>query len=267
MIRRYFYLYRGSLPRVFEQLYWPLVNILVWGFLTIYLQQFDGGKHVEGAMHFEGTLPNFVAMFLGGLILWDILFRCQTGVTMAYMEEVWSRNLLNLFVTPIRPLEFIVAFMCVSILKVALTTVISLLMAYLFFGFDAFVMGAWLAVFMASLLLFGVSTGVMILTLILRYGQGVEALAWGLLFVIQPVSAVFYPVSVLPEFLQPIAYSLPTAHIFEGMRQVLDGGGAPIEHLLAATGLNAVFLMAALLFFYRGLSEAKREGRLLRVGE
>jgi ABC-2 type transport system permease protein len=240
---------------VFEQLYWPLVDILVWGFITIYLQQFGG------------ALPNFVTYFLGGLILWDMLFRTQTGVAVAYLEEVWSRNLLNLFVSPMRPSEFIAAAMCVSIIKVVFTAAVSLLVAYLFFDFSIFVMGVWLMAFFASLLMFGFSAGLMISTLLIRFGQGAENLALGLLFVIQPVSAVFYPVSVLPAFLQPVAYSLPTAHIFEGMRQVLDGGGAPIEHLLAATGLNVIFLIVGLVMFYKSLGEAQREGRLLRVGE
>jgi ABC-2 type transport system permease protein len=166
-----------------------------------------------------------------------------------------------------RSSEFIVAAMCVSIIKVVFTAAVSLLVAYLFFDFSIFVMGVWLMAFFASLLMFGFSAGLMISTLLIRFGQGAENLALGLLFVIQPVSAVFYPVSVLPAFLQPVAYSLPTAHIFEGMRQVLDGGGAPIEHLLAATGLNVIFLIVGLVMFYKSLGEAQREGRLLRVGE
>ncbi|MBI5136843.1 MAG: ABC transporter permease [Nitrospirae bacterium] len=255
LILRYFYLYRGSLPRLLEQLYWPVVDILVWGFVTIYLRQF------------EGELPNFLAYFLGGLILWDVLFRSQVGVSVAYLEEVWSRNLLNLFVSPLRPAEFIAASMGIAIMRVAFTTVVTLLIAYLFYGFSAFVMGVWLWVFMGSLVLMGWSMGIFIAGLVMRFGQGAESLAWGLIFLIQPVAAVFYPVSVLPGFLQPVSHAIPAAHVFEGMRQVLDGAGVPTTHLMAAYALNAVYLVAALAFFYRTLAEAKREGRLLRVGE
>lgn len=255
LILRHFYLYRSSVPRLLEQLYWPLVDIMVWGFITIYLRQF------------EGALPNFLAFFLGGLILWDVLFRSQMGVSMAYLEEIWSRNLLNLFVSPMRPSEFIAASIGVAIIRVGFTSVVSLLIAYLFFGFSAVVMGLWLWAFLGSLMMLGWSIGIFISSLVMRFGQGAESLAWGLIFVIQPVAAVFYPVEVLPGFLQLIAHSIPAAHIFEGMRQVLAGAGAPTGHLMAAYALNIVYLTAALMFFYRTLGEAKREGRLLRVGE
>ncbi len=255
LVLRYFYLYRSSVPRLLEQLYWPVVDILVWGFVTIYLRQF------------EGALPNFLAYFLGGLILWDVLFRSQVGVSVAYLEEVWSRNLLNLFVSPMRPSEFIAASMGIAILRVAFTTLVTLSIAYLFYGFSALVMGAWLGGFMLSLMLMGWSLGIFISSLIMRFGQGAESLAWGLIFLIQPVAAVFYPVSVLPPFLQPIAHAIPAAHIFEGMRQVLDGAGPPTGHLMAAYGLNVIYLAGALAFFYWTLAEARREGRLLRVGE
>lgn len=252
---RYFYLYRGSPPRLLEQLYWPVVDLLVWGFVTIYLRQF------------EGTLPNFLAFFLGGLILWDILFRSQVGVSVAYLEEVWSRNLLNLFVSPLRPAEFLGASMMIAIMRVAFTATVTLVIAWGFYGFNAFVMGLWLWVFMASLILMGWALGIFISALIMRFGQGAESLAWGLIFLVQPVAAVFYPVAVLPEALQHVSQFIPAAHVFEGMRQVLNGGLPPAHHLAWAFGLNVVYLSASLVFFYATLAEAKREGRLLRVGE
>lgn len=252
---RYFYLYRGSVPRLLEQLYWPVVDLLVWGFVTIYLRQF------------EGALPNFLAYFLGGLILWDILFRSQVGVSVAYLEEVWSRNLLNLFVSPLRPVEFLGASMTIAIMRVAFTATVTLVIARAFYGFNAFVMGAWIAAFMASLILMGWAMGIFISALIMRFGQGAESLAWGLIFLVQPVAAVFYPVAVLPEALQHVSQVIPAAHVFEGMRQVLDGGPAPTGHLAWAYGLNGFYLTAAVAFFYATLGEAKREGRLLRVGE
>ncbi len=257
LILRYFYLYRSSVPRLLEQIYWPLVDIMVWGFVTVYLRQFEG----------EGVLPNVLAFFLGGLILWDVLLRSQVGVSMAYLEEVWSRNLLNLFVSPMRPMEFIAASIGFAIIKVSFTATVSLTIAYLAFDFSVFVMGLWLWAFLFGLMMFGWTVGILISSLVMRFGQGAESLAWGLIFVIQPVAAVFYPVSVLPELLQSIALSIPAAHIFEGMRQVIDGGAAPTEHLMMAFGLNVIYLMAALIIFNRSLAEAKREGRLLRVGE
>jgi ABC-2 type transport system permease protein len=252
---RYFYLYRGSFPRLIEQLYWPVVDLLVWGFVTIYLRQF------------EGALPNFLAFFLGGLILWDILFRSQVGVSVAYLEEVWSRNLLNLFVSPLRPAEFIGASMMIAIMRVGFTATVTLVLAWGFYGFNAFVMGGWLGLFMGSLILMGWAMGIFISALIMRFGQGAESLAWGLIFLVQPVAAVFYPVEVLPVPLQHVSQFTPAAHVFEGMRAVLNHAAPPTGHLAWAYALNVVYLAGALAFFYATLAEAKREGRLLRVGE
>ena len=252
---RYFYLYRSSLPRLLEQLYWPVVDLLVWGFLTIYLRRF------------AGELPDFLAYFLGGLILWDILFRSQVGVSVAYLEEVWSRNLLNLFVSPLTTREFLASAMTIAIMRVAFTATVTLVIAWGFYGFNAFVMGAWIWTFMGSLILMGWSLGFFISALIMRFGQGAESLAWGLIFLVQPVAAVFYPVAVLPKALQHVSQYIPAAHVFEGMRQVLDGAGPPLHHLAWAYGLNAIYLAGSLVFFYAMLAEAKREGRLLRVGE
>ncbi|MDH5527118.1 MAG: ABC transporter permease [Nitrospirota bacterium] len=252
---RYIYLYRGSLPRMLEQLYWPVMDLLVWGFVTIYLRQF------------EGQLPNFLAYFLGGLVLWDILFRSQVGVSVAYLEEVWSRNLLNLFVSPLRPIELIAAAMTFSVARVAFTASVSVSIAWLAYDFNTFIMGTWLAAFVGALIVMGWGMGIVISALIMRFGQGAESLAWGLIFLIQPVAAVFYPVSVLPEPLQLVAWMIPASHVFEGMRQVLNGGPSPTEHLAWAFGLGAVYFAAGLTFFYAILREAKRAGRLLRVGE
>lgn len=255
MALRHFYLYRKSIPRLLEQFYWPVMDLLVWGFVSIYLRQFDG------------SLPNFLAYFLGGLILWDMLFRSQVGVTVAYLEEVWSRNLLNLFVSPLRPIEFLAGTISIAILRASFAASVTLSLAWVVYGFNAFVMGVWLWAFVISLYVMGWAMGIVISALILRFGQGAESLAWGLIFLVQPVACVFYPVDVLPPVLQPIAHSIPASHVFEGMRQVLDGGPAPTHHLLWAYGLNALYAVFALLFFYQFFAEAKREGRLLRVGE
>ncbi|MDH4230013.1 MAG: ABC transporter permease [Nitrospirota bacterium] len=252
---RYFYLYRGSLPRLLEQLYWPVVDLLVWGFVTIYLSRF------------EGTLPNFMAYFLGGLVLWDILFRSQVGVSVAYLEEIWSRNLLNLFVSPLRPIELLLASMGTAVMRVVFTASVSVTIAWLFYGFNLFVMGIWVAAFMGALMLMGWALGIFISALVMRFGQGAESLAWGLIFLVQPVAAVFYPVSVLPLPLQYVSAGIPASHVFEGMRQVLDGGPAPLSNLLWAYLLGVVYMGLALTFFYAILREARREGRLLRVGE
>jgi len=252
---RHLYLYKRSPSRLMEIFYWPLLDLLVWGFITIYLEQL------------QGTLPNFVAFFLGALILWDILYRCQQGISVSFLEEVWSRNLLNLFVSPLRPGEFLIATMLISVFKLLSAALVTVVLAWLLYSFNVFLIGFSLIPFVLNLIFLGWSIGILTTTLILRYGQKAEILAWGLAFLFQPVSAVFYPVSVLPTVLQKIALFIPATHVFEGMRSVLRNEGLPIEHLVWAFGLNALYLMASLFLFYHVFTIVKQRGLLLRVGE
>lgn len=255
MMMRHLYLYRRSLSRLMEIFYWPLLDLMVWGFITIYLSQF------------EGALPNFLGFFLGALILWDILYRSQQGISISFLEEVWSRNLLNLFVTPLRPAEFLLAVMGISIFKLFTAGVVTVTLAWLLYSFNIFVMGVALLPFVFNLMVFGWAIGVTTTAVILRFGQKAEIMAWGLAFVFQPVSAVFYPVSVLPPWLQDIAWYIPATPVFEGMRTVIQSGGFPVELLLWSLFLNGIYLTVAILYFYHMFHVAKQKGLLMRVGE
>jgi ABC-2 type transport system permease protein len=252
---RHILLYRRSPQRVMEILYWPVLDLLLWGFITVYLAKFQEG------------LPRFVAFFLGALILWDILFRAQQGVCITFLEEVWSRNLLNLFVSPLRPIEYLASTMLISLLKVTLASLATVLLAYLFYGFNLFVIGISLIPFVLNLIMMGWSIGIFTTAIVLRYGQQAEVLAWGLVFLVQPFSAVFYPVSVLPHFLQVTANYIPAAHVFEGMRAVVAGGDFPFGPLVWAFGLNLIYFLLVIRFFYWIFGIVRRKGLLVRVGE
>ena len=200
LITRHLYLYRRSLARVMEIFYWPFLDLVIWGFITTYLMQFEGELH--GA----------VTWFLGALILWDVLFRAQQGITISFLEEIWARNLLNLFGSPLKPSEFLAATMALSVFKVAAVAVVMVVAALLFFDYNVFKIGLFLVPFVLSLLVAGWVIGVLTTSLILRFGQEVEVLAWGLVFLFQPISCVFYPMDVLPGWLQAIAWMNPAAH-------------------------------------------------------
>ncbi len=249
---RHFYLYKRSLARWMGIFYWPLIDLFVWGFITIYLKQY---------------LSEFVVAFLGALILWDILFRSQQGVSITFLEEVWSRNLLNLFVSPLRPIEFLTASMLMGLFMVTAATLASALLAWLFYSFNLLVLGVALLPFILNLVAMGWAVGVVTTAIVLRFGQKAEVLAWGLMFFFQPISAVFYPVAVLPSWLQPVAMTVPATHVFEGMRQVLAAGAFPWQSLLWATGLNSLYLLAAFAFFYWIFGQVRELGLLLKVGE
>ncbi len=255
LITRHLYLYRRSLARVMEIFYWPFLDLVIWGFITMYLMQFKGELH--GA----------VTWFLGALILWDVLFRAQQGITISFLEEIWARNLLNLFGSPLKPSEFLAATMALSVFKVAAVAVVMVVAALLFFDYNVFKIGLFLVPFVLSLLVAGWVIGVLTTSLILRFGQEVEVLAWGLVFLFQPISCVFYPMDVLPGWLQAIAWMNPAAHVFEGMRGVLLEGTLPLAHLAWSFGLNLVYLALMIWFFHYMFGVCKERGLLVRVGE
>jgi ABC-2 type transport system permease protein len=249
------YLYKRSFPRLMEVFYWPLLDLLVWGFITIYLAQF------------KQSLPGFITFFLGALILWDILFRSQQGISVSFLEDVWAKNLLNLFASPLSPAEYILSLMLVSVVKLITVTAIMAALAWVLYSFNIFLIGISLIPFILNLIIMGWAIGIITTALILRFGQETEVLAWALGFMFMPVSAVFYPVSVLPPFLQAIARYVPSSHVFEAMREVISTGGFPLSQLLWATGLNLIYVFASYLFFHWNFNVVKQKGLLVKIGE
>lgn len=255
LVARHLYLYRRSLPRIMEIFYWPFLDLVIWGFITLYLARY------------QPQIPGFITFFLGALILWDMLFRSQQGITISFLEEMWARNLMNLFASPLTPGEFLAATIVMSIFKV---TAVSLLMgfcAWLFYDYNVLVMGLWLLPFVLNLVVTGWGIGVLTTSLIMRFGQEAEVLAWSMVFLFQPISCVFYPMEVLPSWLKAVAWVNPAAHVFEGMRAVLSGAGTPMTHLIWACGLNALLLAGMIAWFYRTFAYCKVQGSLVRVGE
>ena len=255
IVTRHLYLYRRSPFRVFELLYWPFLELVVWGFVSIWIQTI------------AGAAGNFIAFFLGGFILWDLMFRAQQGLSMAYLEEVWSRNLMNLFVSPLTVTEFLVASGAVSLAKLTLSTVIMAILASALYGFQLLSLGASLVPFVGILVLFGWALGVATMGLVMRFGQGAESLVWVVAFIIQPVACVFYPLSTLPAWLQPVALATPLVHVFEGMRAVIAGGGVPWGALATGAALDGLYVVAAIAFFHHTFAIVRDRGLLARTGE
>ncbi len=255
LLSRHMYLYKRSFARMLEIFYWPFLDLVVWGFITIYLEKV--GVQVHGAVTF----------FLGALILWDVLFRAQQGIAVSFLEEMWARNLMNLFASPLTVGEYLVATMTMSVIKVTAVGSLMMLFAWTFYSYDILQMGLSLFPFILNLVVSGWIIGVLTTSIIMRFGQQAEVLAWGMVFLFQPISCVFYPMEVLPSVLQSIAWFVPPAHIFEGMRSILTTGSVPVTHLLWATGLNTGFLFLIVLWFYHTFNICKDRGMLVRVGE
>ncbi|WP_341894546.1 ABC transporter permease [Ferrovibrio terrae] len=255
MLLRHWYLLSGSWTRVVELIYWPAVQMIMWGFLT----QFLAGKTSYVAQAF--------GVFIAGMMLWDSMFRVQLGVAISFLEEMWSRNLGNLFVSPLRPGEFAASILAMGLIRTLVGMVPVSFMAWVFFDFSVYGMGLALAAFFFSLIMFGWAIGVAVCGLIMRHGLGAESAAWGAMFLILPVAAVYYPVSVLPGWLQLVAWSLPPAYVFEGMRALLVDGVLRSDLLIGAFALNALYLALGFIIFLSLFESARRRGLLLGQGE
>jgi ABC-2 type transport system permease protein len=256
MMLRYWYLLRSSWPRLLDLVYWPTVQMITWGFLQFYIMQNAGGIFARAG----GT-------FIGAVLLWDILFRGQLGFSISFMEEMWARNIGNLMMSPLRPLEFIVALMVMSIVRLAVGVIPVTLLAIAFFGFNLYGLGFALAAFFVNLLLTGWAVGIFVSGLVLRNGLGAENLAWSIMFLFMPLTCVYYPVTTLPSWLQPVAWALPPTYVFEGMRALLIQHTFRADLMLDALAINAVFFAAGVFAFLKLLQSARRAGTLLQAGE
>ena len=255
MVLRYWYLLRGSWPRVADLVYWPAVQMLMWGFLQLYLvDQTSMAAQAGGA-------------FIGAVLLWDILFRGQIGFSMSFLEELWSRNLGNLMMTPLRAPEFVIALMFMSTVRVLIGLVPVSLLAIVFFGFNFWALGLAVAAFFANLILTSWSIGLIASGMVLKKGLGAEGLAWSMTFLLLPLACVYYPVAVLPGWLQWISLALPPTHVFEGLRALVLEQRFDASDMLAALLLNVVFFAAASVTFGLLMRSARNSGSLMQTGE
>jgi len=261
MVRRYLYLLRSSWPRIFDLIYWPLVQMLTWGFLQTYLARASNAGALAGRLGLTaGTL-------IGAMLLWDILFRGQLGFSISFLEEMWARNIANLLMSPLRPAEFIIALMTMSLVRLAIGFVPVTLLAIWFFGFNLWGLGLALGVFFANLILTSWSIGLLCSGLVLRYGLAAESLVWTIMFLMQPLACVFYPLAILPRPLQLLASTLPPTYVFEGLRALLTRHEFRLDLMGEAFALNVVFFAAAFAGFLLLLRSARRAGTLLQTGE
>jgi ABC-2 type transport system permease protein len=255
MMLRYWYLLRSSWPRLLDLVYWPTVQMLTWGFLQYYIA------------HNAGFFARAGGTFIGAVLLWDILFRGQLGFSISFLEEMWSRNLGNLMMSPLRPFEFITALMVMSVVRLSIGAVPVTLLAIAFFGFNLYALGLALVAFFFNLMLTSWAIGIFVSGLILRNGMGAENFAWSIMFLFMPLTCVYYPVTTLPAWLQPVAWMLPPTYVFEGMRAVLIEKAFRPDLMLDALGLNIIFFAAGVVAFLALLRSARRHGSLMQTGE
>jgi ABC-2 type transport system permease protein len=252
IVLRQIYLLRGSPVRVFPMVTWVAIDIVLWGFITRYLNSVSGSG------------VNFVPALLGGVLLWDFCTRIMQGVSTAFLEDVWSRNFLNLFASPLSISEYITGLVITSMLTSSVGVVVMMLLATGVFHLQFFSLGLPLVGFLMVLFVFGIALGIFATAIVLRLGPASEWLLWPLPALLSPFAAVFYPLATLPHWMQWIALGLPPSYVFEGMRSLLGGHAFPTALLLQGSVVAIVELLLASYFYARVYNHAVRTGLLAR---
>jgi ABC-2 type transport system permease protein len=236
------------------------VQLLTWGFLQNYLAGAGVAASPDRPAMVAGTL-------IGAVLLWDILLRGQQGFSFSFLEEMWSRNLANILMSPLRPSEFVTSLMAMSVIRLVIGMVPVSILAFFLFDFNLWSLGLALAAFFAVLILFSWSVGLFVSGILLRYGLGAENLVWSLMFVVQPLGCVFFPAATLPRWLQPLCWALPPTYVFEGLRGVLIDRVLRWDLMFEGLAIDAALFAAAAVAFGHFLAAARRAGTLLQTGE
>ena len=252
---RHLYLIMNSFPRILDLIYWPTVQIFLWGFISKFF--------TLSSDYYSNT----VGIILTAAILYDFLFRASISFNMMFLEEIWSRNFTNLFVAPIKISEIITSLTLTAILRTLIGLVPAAILAIPLFGVSIFKIGMPLLFLLLSLYLFGVSLGLLVTSGLLRFGPSFENIAWSTMFLLAPFGCIYYPVEILPEIFQSIAYALPLVYIFEETRNILVNGIVNYKNILNAIYLNGFYLILSIFVFYYSFDKARDKGTLINMGE
>ncbi len=251
VVTRQFYLLRGSPSRILPLFMWVMIDMVLWGFITRYLNTVSQSGF------------NFVPAVLGAVLLWDFLTRVMHGLTMAFFEDVWSRNFLNMFATPMKIAEYVGGLVLSSIATSSIGLVVMVLIALLF-GLSFFVYGVMLAPFMLVLFMCGIALGIVGISIVLRLGPAAEWFIWPVPAMLSPFVGVFYPIATLPSWMRAISYALPPSYVFESMRTIVAGGRPAIGALTLSAGMAIIYILLASWYFTRTYRYAVRVGLIPR---
>jgi ABC-2 type transport system permease protein len=252
VIQRQWYEARRNLDRVMDMLYWPVLDVFVWGFLTVYLARSSQLR------------PGLITFLLGSAILWGVFRAFQRDMTIGVLSDLWSRNLGNIFSTPLTISEYMTALVAVNLLKTLIGTTVAAAIALAFYSYNVFRILPQLLPSVFNLIVFGSVVGLAITALIFRFSTRIQALTWSFTGFLMPISCVFYPLASLPKFLQPFAWALPSTHAFEGMRAVIAGSGISLANFGWGLLLNAFYLVCAGAFFRWMFERSRSLGLLIR---
>jgi len=252
---RHIYLIKSSFPRILDLIYWPTIQIFLWGFISKFFT-------INSAYY-----NNTVGVILTAAILYDFLFRSSISYNMMFLEEIWSRNFTNLFIAPIKISEIIAALTLTAIIRTSIGLIPASLLAIPLFGVSLFSLGPPLLLLLLSLYIFGITLGLLVTSGLLRFGPSFENIAWASLFFLAPLGCIYYPIDILPEWLQIISKTLPLVYIFEEMRNILINNSINYFQIYKAISISSLYFFLGVIVFYLSYYGARIRGTLINIGE
>ena len=252
---RHLYVIKGSFPRIIDLIYWPTIQIILWGFISKFFSLYSNYYN------------DILGVILTSAILYDFLFRSSISFNMLFLEEIWSRNFTNLFIAPIKISEIIIALVFTALIRTLIGLVPAILLVSPLFGISILSLGLPLIYLFLSLYLFGVTLGLFVSSGLLRFGPAFENIAWSSLFLLAPLGCIYYPIEILPDFLQTVARALPLVHIFEEVRSILVNNTVNYTNIFTAIKLNIIYLIVGIFLFYFSFYQARKKGSLINIGE
>ena len=252
---RHFFLIKGSFPRILDLIYWPSIQILLWGFISKFFSTYSEYYN------------NTVGIILTCAILYDFLFRSSISFNMLFLEEIWSRNFTNLFIVPMKISEIIVSLVFTALIRTLIGLVPAILLTSPLFGISILNLGIPLFFLFLSLYIFGITLGLFVSSGLIRFGPSFENIAWSSLFLLAPLGCIYYPIEILPEFFQILAKGLPLVYIFDETRNILVNNFVNYENIFQAFYLNIFYLLIGIFLFYFSFSKARKKGSLINMGE
>ena len=252
---RHFFLIKSSFPRILDLIYWPSIQIILWGFISKFFSTYSDYYN------------NTVGIILTCAILYDFLFRSSISFNMLFLEEIWSRNFTNLFIAPMKISEIIISLVFTALIRTLIGLVPAILLTSPLFGISILNLGVPLFFLFLSLYIFGITLGLFVSSGLIRFGPSFENIAWSSLFLLAPLGCIYYPIEILPEFFQILAKGLPLVYIFDETRNILVNNFVNFENILYAFYLNAIYLFIGISLFYFSFSKARKKGSLINMGE
>ncbi len=252
---RHIYLIKSSFPRILDLIYWPSIQIFLWGFISKFF--------TLSSSYYNDT----VGIILTAAILYDFLFRSSISYNMMFLEEIWSRNFTNLFIAPIKINEIIAALTLTAIIRTMIGLIPAALLAIPLFGVSIFKIGIPLVFLLLSLYIFGITLGLMVTAGLIRFGPSFENIAWASLFFLAPLGCIYYPIEILPDWLQLIANILPLVHIFEEMRNILINDVINVYQITKSILISSAYFILGVIVFYISYFGARKRGTLINIGE